>query len=369
MAARLSRALTGALLLVLAAAAATPLSAETLRIASFHTGLSRKGPGLLLRDILRAEDAQIVAAIRVIGAVKPDVLLLLDFDYDHENRALAAFRDALAAAGGPDYPHLFARLPNSGLATGLDMDGNGRRNEPRDAQGYGGFTGQGGMAVLSRLPILADEAHDFSAFLWRDLPGALLPRKADGSPFPSPEAQAVQRLSSVAHWQLPLRLPGGGRLNLLAFHATPPVFDGPEDRNGRRNRDEVMFWPLLLDGALPFAPPARPFVILGDANLDPEAGEGRREAIRALLAHPALQDPRPTSPGAAEAGDATDTVDWPEPAPGNLRVDYVLPSSDLRVTDSGVYWPPAGTEGAEDAARASAHRLVWVDLEIASDGP
>ncbi len=369
MAARLTRALLCALLAMLAAAAPTPLSAETLRIATWHAGLSRDGPGLLLRDILRGKDPQIAAALRVIAAVDPDIILLLDFDYDHGNRTLAAFRDALTAAGGAEYPHLFARLPNSGMATGLDMDNNGRLNEPRDSQGYGRFTGQGGMAILSRLPILAEEARDFSAFLWRDLPGALLPRKADGSPFLSPEVQAVQRLSSVAHWQVPVRLPGGGRLNLLAFHATAPVFDGPEDRNGRRNHDEVMFWLLLFDGALPFAPPAPPFVILGDANLDPEAGEGRRSAIAALLAHPALQDPRPTSRGGAQAGDATDTVDWPEPEPGNLRVDYVLPSAGLRVSGSGVYWPAANEPGARDAALASAHRLVWVDLALPAPPP
>ena len=31
---------------------------------------------------------------------------------------------------------------------------------------------------------------------------------------------------------------------LLVAHPTPPVFDGPEDRNGRRNFDEI---PLLGD--------------------------------------------------------------------------------------------------------------------------
>ncbi|HHB80679.1 MAG TPA: endonuclease/exonuclease/phosphatase family protein, partial [Aliiroseovarius sp.] len=287
---------------------AGPLRAETLRIATYHTDLSRKGPGLLLRDILRAKDPQIAAVINVIKAVEPDVILLLKFDYDLNNQALTDFRDALAAAGGPDYPYLFARLPNSGMATGLDMDNNGRLNEPRDAQGYGRFSGQGGMAVLSRLPIATDAARDFSGFLWRDLPGALLPMREDG-PFLSPEATAVQRLSSVAHWQVPIRLPAGGLLNLLAFHATTPVFDGPEDRNGRRNHDEVLFWPLLLDVALPFAPPEAPFVILGDANLDANAGEGLKGALTALLEHPAVQDPRPTSRGAEMVGDATDTTD------------------------------------------------------------
>ena len=343
--------------------AAGPALAERLRIATFHSDLSRDGPGLLLRDILKGEDPQIKAVAGVIAATRPDILLLLDFDHDLEGHALRAFRDLLARQGGPDYPYLFAPRPNSGLATGLDMNGNGRLGEAGDAQGYGRFSGQGGMALLSRLPIDTAAARDFSGFLWRDLPGALLPTK-DGAPFPSARVQAVQRLSSVGHWDVPVLLPDGTRLHLLAFHATTPVFDGPEDLNGRRNHDEIMFWPLLLEGALPFAPPEGPLVVLGDANLDPDAGEGRRDAIARLLALPALTDPAPTSPGAAAVGDATDTVDWNDPVPGNLRVDYVLPSSGVQVSGAGVFWPAPGTPEADMAETASPHRLVWVDLEF-----
>ncbi|HGG05103.1 MAG TPA: endonuclease/exonuclease/phosphatase family protein [Aliiroseovarius sp.] len=341
---------------------AYPVFGDSVRVATFNTDLARKGPGLLLRDILSGDDEQVIAVADVVARTAPDILLLLDFDYDLNGHALQAFRDRVAERGGPEYPHLFAFRPNTGLATGLDMDGNGRLGEARDAQGYGRFNGQGGMAILSRFPILTDQARDFSGFLWRDLPGAIPPVVND-QPFPSPQAQAIQRLSSVGHWDVPVRLPNGAALHLLAFHATTPVYDGPEDRNGRRNHDEIMFWPLLLDGALPFPPPARPFVIMGDANLDANAGQGRRSAIRALLAYPAIQDPAPASEGARKAGDATDTVDWPEPRPGNLRVDYVLPSADLKVVGSGVYWPAPDQDGASIAEKASRHRLVWVDLD------
>src|SRR5690606_11091292 len=102
--------------------------------------------------------------------------------------------------------------------------------------------GAGGMAILSRLPILEAEVRDFFDLLWRDLPGADLPRRSDGSPFPSAEAQAVQRLSTTAHWDMPVRLPDGGTLHLLAWYASPPVFDGPEDRNGKRAAYEARFW-------------------------------------------------------------------------------------------------------------------------------
>jgi len=323
--------------------------AGTLRLATWHLELDRDGPGLLLRDIRRGDDPRIAAVAGVIAEVAPDVLVVQGVDYDHGLRALGALRDRIAE-DGPHYPHIFALRPNTGWPTGLDMDGDGRRGGPRDAQGYGTFSGQGGMAILSRHPLDRPRARDFSAMLWRDMPGARLPRRPDGRPFPSEEAQAVQRLSSVGHWVVPVVLPSGP-LTLLTFHATTPVFDGAEDRNGWRNQDEIRFWQRYLDGA--FGPaPARRFVLIGDANLDPERGEGRRGAIRALLADPRLHDPLP---GRA-------TVDWEQTGP--LRVSYVLPSTELTVGAAGVHWPEAGAPGRAEAEIARPHRLVWVDLAL-----
>ena len=356
---------TGFLVLAFALSGAGAARAETLRLATWNVELSRKGPGLLLADILKGE-AQVEAAVAVIAVTAPDVLLLTGVDWDLQGRALAAFAAALEE-GGQSYPYRFAPRPNAGLESGLDLDGNGRLGESRDSQGYGAFTGQGGMALLSRLPL--GEPRDFSAFLWADLPGALLPN-VEGKPFPSAQVQAAQRLSSVGHWDVPV-ITSAGPIHLLAFNATTPVFDGPEDLNGRRNADEIGFWPRLLDGALPFAPPEVPVVVLGDANLDPADGDGRREAIVALLADPRLQDPRPASAGGvaaanpAQLGDpALDTADWSDPTPGNLRVDYVLPDARLTVAGAGVVWPAPGDLLAETVAIASRHRLVWVDISL-----
>lgn len=352
-------------------ATATASIAETIRVASFNTELNRSGPGLLLRDILRGDDAQVDAVVRVIIAVQPDVLVMQSFDYDFELQTLKAFAGLLDKRAN-EYPYLFALRPNTGLQTGIDMNGDGRSGQPEDGQGYGRFSGQGGMVVLSRFPILESEARDFSSFLWRDLPAALLP-EAGGEPFPSKEAQLVQRLSTVAHWDVPIELPNNQTLHLFTYHATPPVFDGAEDRNGRRNHDETAFWQQYLNGNLPEKPAESPFIVLGDANLDPLDGDGRRTALLSLLEHPRIQDPAPRSEGGSDAarkqsgvndshhGDpARDTVDWPDVTgrPGNLRVDYVLPSKELHVTDTGVFWP------LDDAlvATASRHRLVWVDL-------
>ncbi len=302
--------------------------------------------------ITGGEDPKIDALVRVITDLDADVLLLTGIDYDLRGVALDALAARLAMAGLP-YPHRLALRPNTGIATGFDLDGNGPRGEPRDAMGYGRFAGAAGMAVLSRLPIDTEHIRDFSGFLWADLPGTLMPDK-------DPAVRAMQRLSTTGMYEVPV-LTESGPINLLAYYATPPVFDGPEDRNGRRNHDESAFWTQLIAGDLPFTPPKPPFILLGQPNLDPVDGEGRQVAIRALLTDPALQDPAPrgshahTDPG--QRGDpAQDTALYPQI--GGLRVEQVLPSADLNITGAGVVWPP------DDAllAAASRHRPIWVDI-------
>jgi hypothetical protein len=340
------RALASALLL-----AALPVAAEPLRIATYSPDLSRDGPGLLLRDLSR-EDEQISAVVAVLVAARPDILLLTDIDWDYEGKALDALAARLAQAG-LYYPHRFASQPNSGMATGIDLDADGRLGRPDDAQGFGEFTGQGGMAILSRHPI--GPVTDYSDQLWRDLPGNLMP------PLPEP-ARAIRRLSSNAHWDAVVTVTGQP-LHLLAMSATPPVFDGPEDLNGRRNHDELAFWLHHL--------PDTPFILGGKLNLDPRDGDGRPQAMAAIMAH--VTDPLPRSAGGAAArggvndaqsGDpALDTGDWPDDRPpGNLRTDYVLPAKGLKIRGSGVFWPAEGPL-ASTVLTASAHRLVWVDLD------
>ncbi|MFC6635974.1 endonuclease/exonuclease/phosphatase family protein [Sulfitobacter sediminilitoris] len=313
-------------------------AAETLRVATFNTELSRKGPGLLLRDIARANDPQINAVIAEIRKAGPDVIALQGFDFDLENTALEAFAVALEAQG-QSYPYFFAAPPNAGLQTDLDLDGDNQLGGPGDAQGYGRFFGQGSMAIMSRYPVLTAEVEDHSQLLWRKLPNALLPEMA-GKPFPSEEALEVQRLSSHGHWIVPILHPVFGRVSILTYHATPPVFDRAEDRNGKRNHDETAFWVHYLNGSFG-GPPDGQFLLVGDANLDPQGGDGRGQIMATLLSHPMLQDPLPD----------LETVMWQQTGP--LRVDYVLPSSDWKVIDAGVM--PINPA-------ASRHALVWVDV-------
>ena len=337
----------------------TPSFAEPLRIATYNAEMNRAGPGLLLRDLQKADDPAIMAAIQVIVALDADILLLTGFDYDLDHVALTALAGQLAKSG-LTYPHLFSARPNTGLSTGLDLDGDGLLGGPGDAQGWGRFSGEGGMAVLSRLPIQTNDVRDFSGYLWRDLPGALL---YDGMTL---AAKDVQRLSSTGHWDVPVVLPGGGVIHLLAWAATPPVFDGPDDRNGRRNHDEAAFWVALLNGALPMPAPKPPFVVIGDGNLDPVDGDGISAAILEVINHPALQKPSPRGRFFPQNVDNSgDTADFSaKNGPGRLRVDYALPSRDLTVTGAGVLWPKDGDPLADVLAAASRHRPVWVDIDL-----
>ena len=315
-----------------------------MRVAFFHTELQRDGPGLLLRDVMRGEDEQVEAVIDVIERNDPDIIVLQGIDWDHKGRTAQALQDTLGRKG-VILPHRFAAPPNTGLATEFDLNNDGKRGGPADAQGYGRFRGQGALLVLSRFPIVETEARDFSDLIWADQPGTLFPFEAS-----APGIADVQRLSSNGHWIVPIDTPSHGRLTLGTFAASPPVFDGPEDRNGRRNHDEILFWTRYLQGD--FGPPETSFVLAGNANQDPNGGEGIKHAITSLLRHPNLQDPGPQRP----------TVDWPDPTPGDLRVSYILPAQGWHVAESGIDWPQAATPESAAAITASRHRLIWADL-------
>ncbi|WP_168219707.1 endonuclease/exonuclease/phosphatase family protein [Pseudotabrizicola formosa] len=297
-----------------------------MRLAFWNSDLNRAGPGLLLRDLLQGTSADLAGAVATIDALRADVLVLSGVDYDAGGMAL----DALNAALQQPYPHRAALRPNTGLPSGFDLDGNGRTEEARDAIGFGRYPGEGGMAILSRLPLDAAQSTDHSLFLWHDLPGADLP------PLPAGAAD-VLRLSTTGHHDTALVLPDGRRLHLLTWHATPPAFEGPERRNTRRNHDETAFWLHLLNS--PQAPQP-PFVLLGQANADPDKGAGNPAAIRALLADPRLQD---VLPG--------DTVDYGGTL-GRLRVSYILPSAGITVLGAGVAPAPAGAR----------HHPIWVEI-------
>jgi Endonuclease/Exonuclease/phosphatase family len=386
------------LMIIVLMVTALPLSAmgarpKTVRFATFNASLNRNNEGDLVRDLSTPNNAQAKVIAEIIQRTRPDVLLINEFDFAPE--AVELFQDnylSVSQNGAKpiSYAHTFIAPSNTGVPSGFDLDNNGSIGGPNDALGFGFFEGQFGMAVYSRYPI--DDVRTFQNFLWKDMPGARLPvDPATGESWYSSEELEVFPLSSKSHWDLEIEI-GRRDVHFLVSHPTPPVFDGPEDRNGTRNFDEIRFWAdyirpfrsrYIYDdegrfGGMDFG---EAFVIAGDQNSDPNDGDSIPGAIQQLLDHPRVNDRfTPTSTGGVWASQtqggvnlehvtdpATDTADFAEP-PGNLRADYVLPAKQLPVRGGAVFWPAQGEPFFELTGvfpfPSSDHRLVWIDVLV-----
>jgi hypothetical protein len=379
---------------------------DELRFATFNASLNRNFEGELVQELSTPADPQFRNVAEIIQRVRPDVLLVNELDFVAGGEALRLFqRNYLSVSQNGARPirfdHRFVAPSNTGIPSGKDLDNNGQVvTTPgsglygNDSFGFGEFPGKFGLGVLSREPIDRKRARTFQLFRWKDMPGNLIP-----TPFYSPDEVEILRLSSKTHVDLPIEVGRGRTVHFLVSHPTPPVFDGPEDRNGRRNFDEIRFWADYVSGARYIYDDrgrrgglrrGERFVIAGDQNSDPLDGDSIPGAIQQLLDHPLVNDrDAPTSPGGPEqarlqgganarhrSDPAFDTADFADTAPGNLRADYVLPDRRADIERSFVFWPLMSDPlfrlaGLFDAARlpdgngfpASDHRLVAVDVE------
>jgi hypothetical protein len=387
----------------LAQAASRPSApAQVIRVATWNTSLNRDRSGELLRDLASGANAQALAVAAVVKRVDPDILFVNEFDYVDGGVAARLLRDRYL----PQFPHYYTRPSNTGLPSGFDLDNNGKVGGPEDAFGFGRFPGQYGMLLLSRFAIDAANSRTFQKFRWRDLPDAAWPDAAGPGgrgTWYSDQEKAILRLSSKSHWDVPVRV-GATTLHLLLSHPTPPSFDGPEDRNGRRNHDEIRLWADYLTGGATAAylyddrgrrgglrGADTRFIVLGDMNADPVDGDSYHKAIHQILDHPrinhdaATNDP-PHSAGAREAAleqgganthhrgnPSLDTSDFEDRKVGNFRIDYVLPSGNIAVCGSGVFWParndPDAALFATAAGPISDHHMVWMDIAISGKCP
>lgn len=386
-----------------------------IRVATFNTSLHRKTSDALYAELgqhslLNKPDGQIANIAKIIRHIRPDIILLNEFDYREHAESIKLFKQNYLEKDTPNtdgshspihYPYHFVGTSNTGLPSGVDFDNDNQAEGGADAYGFGAFPGQYGMALLSKYPIATSEVRTFQKFRWHDMPNARLPviapdgiddsvaksaaNSTDDSDGHGPEqhyysdaARSVFRLSSKSHWDIPIDVEGE-IVHLLASHPTPPVFDGPENRNGLRNHDEIRFWSDYIshnagdyiyddtgnNGPLPAN---HRFIILGDLNASPDEGDSTDNPMSLLLDHDALNaDFTPTSNGAIE-NDPHNKFSPAHTAAWSLRVDYVLPSrSGLQIHKGGVFWPTASEPGyawIKNPDSGSDHRLVWLDLGI-----
>lgn len=369
-----------------------------IRVATYNVAMYRERAGQLAEELRSGRSRQAERLAEVIQRVRPDLLLLCEIDYASEKGPVEPLIESYLALpqaeglGGIDYPYSYSAPVNTGEPSGLDLDFDGRTDGPNDAWGFGRYPGQYGMAVLSRYPIDREATRTFQRLMWNTLPNTRRPQDpaTERSYYPD-EVWEKLRLPSKSFWDVVISTPAG-RLSLLCSHPTPPVFDGPEDRNGCRNADEIALIDLYVNqptaeflvddqGRRGGIDASRKFVILGDLNADPADGDDRHGAIDALLASERVAPITPPRSGgavaaaergaalnAAQEGDpALDTADFGGDGVANMRVDYALPSRGLEVKATGVYWPQPGEPGAE-AITASDHRMVWVDLVLKPGG-
>ena len=329
---------------------------QPLRIATFNVSLNRRVKGKLAND-LQSDNAQAQKVARILRTVRADIVLLNEFDFDSDGKSIQLFKERFlqAAEDGASHPitysYSFSTTVNTGLPTGIDFDHDGKTDSPGDAFGFGLFPGQYGMLILSKFPIDVKNVRTFQKLLWRDMPAAAVPiDPSTNAAWYSQREWNAFRLSSKSHWDVPINV-NGKVLHVLASHPTPPAFDGPENRNGKRNHDEIRLWAEYLthadcnwlmddNGRAGGLPADESFVILGDQNADPFDGGSFNNAIQQLLNHNRVNSTFvPGSDGAVQATEAqnganmrhtgisrNDTADFSDGEVGNLRVDYVLPS-------------------------------------------
>ncbi len=461
-------------LAVLCATAGIAAAQTPVRFATFNASLNRDASGQLLSDLAqpgivdnsvswaasvaglssqqkRVLQAQYVA--ETLQKVRADVLLVNEFDFDfngtptassaamglgYSSQAAKLFQDNFLAAGqgggatgrvasaALNYAWRYTPNTNTGLASGFDLDNSGAVSGGNDAFGFGNFGGQFGFTVYSKYEIVG--VRSFQTFKWKDMPGNLLTNDpAAGatnlSAFYSPAETDALRLSSKNHVDVTVRV-NGRDVHFLTAHPTPPVFDGAEDRNGKRNHDEIRFWQDYIGGAnyiyddsgsFGGLAAGSMFVIAGDYNADLCDGDSYKaaclatntvgagpNAIGQLLLDPLVNTAlTPASAGGtAAATDPTnngtanqshrqdpkfDTADFSDATPGNLRVDYVLPSANLAMTGAGVFWPADPNRNAPNTTGdvydlvgnfrdqnlyanypSSDHKAVWADVTISA---
>lgn len=413
-------------LLALVAGFLAAVLALTLCVPDAATG--KRGEGNELRvatynlqdvrteDVKRDDNPRLRELAATIQRIRPDVILLNEIAYDQqgvpgvepgdaEGQNARRFAENYLAA--PQEPGLapvryedFMRPTNTGIASGQDLDNSGEAvteypppppTQPdgspgeqtpggmaygNDAYGFGTFPGQYGMGLLvrPRYEIQEEEARTFRNFLWKDMPGALLPEDPEtGESFYSEKELEVFRLSSKSHWDVPVRVPGGDTVHLLASHPTPPVFDGPEDRNGRRNHDEIRFLGDYVSGADYIYDDSgkrggldedEPFVILGDLNDDPDEGDSAGNPVEDFL----FSNERVNGEFVPLAQEPDPDLDPSDTATFGLRADYALPSTGLPVMRGGIRGHTALYEGGIYEDAPTDHFPVWLDLEAAKRG-
>lgn len=366
---------------------------DTVRIATFNIATASSDSLKVLRD-LKSGSQRLKNIAEIIQTVRPDILFVQELEYDCSNLRIRLFKDnylGKSQGGKPaiDYPYYFHFPTNAGVQTGYDLNKDGQTGGPYDAHGWGLFPGQFAVAVFSKFPIAYDRIRTFRNLKWKDLPNNHRPVSPEsGDYFWDDELWPGILLSSKNHIDVPVNI-DGHILHLLGYHAQSGLGDGPELRNSLKNFDEAKFFSDYLNGypfrddkgnEVSFALQDQ-FVIAGDFNSNPYwSGSLTNLSALQLLNNPLVNQDVAWGkhvPVSAYGKRKEQENKWLDKRkkygtrirPSGLieRIDYVLPSANLEVVNSGIFWPPLGAKGhglVAEIEAGSDHRLVYVDILI-----
>ena len=368
--------------------APTNQQAESIRFASYNVALYRSEAGGLEKDLASKQDTQLQNVAAVIQHVRPDVLALMEFDYNSDEKLLHLFQEnylSISQQGDEaiGYPYVISIASNTGVLSDHDLNNDGKIALPDDGYGYGAYEGQYAFALLSKYPIKEEAIRSLQKFRWQNMPGAKKPIYEDGTSFYEDDEWKDLRISSKNHVDIPVAISDQQDVHVILAHPTPPVFDGAEDRNGKRNFDEIRLLSDYINGADYLVDDhgnaggleqGAAFVVMGDLNADPKAGDSYQGAISQLLDNPRVH--QAVASGALVPKNAGGTQSITRIQEGadpmiatsffGLRIDYVLPSANAAVINTGVFWPAEGEALYEQVKdrNASDHLLVYVDVRF-----
>ncbi|TNJ16172.1 succinyl-CoA synthetase subunit alpha [Aeromonas sobria] len=417
-----------------------------IRFATFNVAFDRTAAGMLTGELAltRTEQDALLARLaegslsgteetkaknvqqirnvaEIIQRTRPDVFLLNEFDNDgkgENTNDLKAFNDNYLAHAqhsevtAISYPVMQNFATNTGLQSGYDLNLDNKTTAD-DAWGFGNYHGQYAFAVMSKYPIDTKQIRTFQKFKWKDMPGEQNPIIDDcnnpnakipasrqcGDAWYDDAAWQQFPLSSKNHADVPVRVKtdkGEEVIHFLISHPTPPIFGNAARHNVKHNRAEIAFWNDYVNG-LDYMSDDKgnkgglkknaKFIIAGDLNADPIAGDGDLSAIQNLHNHQLVNQAItngsliPVSEGGPECLTKgyckQSNKDRPHPeritSSSGLQLDHVIPSANLNAVKSGIFWPAsfeAGYHLVYDAKLgiakgvSSDHRLVWVDFKL-----
>lgn len=359
-------------------------SEQDLRVATLHADLVTDSdlPGAAEQLVSALQTGNHVKArviARTVQMNSPDVLVLTGVTYDESEQVAEQLRRLYLAAGqegleGLNYPHVFTAPTNSGKQSGADLDGDGMIGGAGDAIGYGDYPGQHGMIVFSKHPIAEDSVRTFQDFLWRDLPDGSMPQGY------SELEESILRLQETSLWDVPIEVPGES--DPVHVIATALASQERTETGAARAEDirrvisdyvSGTSWYLSDDEGQPGGLSAGSHAVVAGAPT--LAAEDDADPSGPLLDSPRLQDPQP---GPRTEEPLTDRPGAPEqthehatrhvPGERDRRSSLVLPTTDLSVSDSGIFWPGPGEYGHAVVDPSSSFslddRLVWADLTL-----